>query len=447
MFTASARNFADPFVGFNIGTSVSDLLSATELARFLKSKKITHVRLYQPDADILLALAGTQIRVALGVPNNQLIALGSSPTTAARWVSHYVTPFRNKTIINLVTVGDEVLTSSPSLSPLLLKAMQYIHAALSAAGLSGQIKVSTPHSASIILNPFPPSQALFNQSTVRSYLYPILRFLDKTSSPLVLNLYPYYVFMKNRHVVPLDNALFKPLPPSMEEVDPNTLLHYTNVLTAMIDAAYFAMKNLNISDVSVLVGETGWPSHGDPKREPFATKDNADTYNSNLIKNVLVDRRGTPMRPDVTPSVYIYELFNEDLRVMPAVSEGNWGLFYGNTTPVYLLHVSGSGGFLGNDTTNKTFCVVADGTTADSRTVQTALDWACGPGRADCSEIQPGQNCYEANNLKSHASYAFDSYYEKEGKTAGSCYFQGTAMVTTTDPSNHSPSSLKPVIN
>lgn len=247
----------------------------------------------------------------------------------------------------------------------------------------------------------------------------------------MINLYPYYVFMQNKGVVPLDNSLFKPLTPSKEMVDPNTLLHYTNVLDAMIDSVYFSMKNLNITDVVVLVTETGWPSKGDSK-EPYATIDNADTYNSNLIKHVL-DRSGTPFHPEITSSVYLYELFNEDLRA-PPVSEANWGLFYGNSTPVYLLHVSGSGTFLANDTTNQTYCIAADG--VDAKTLQAALDWACGPGRANCTEIQPGENCYQPNNVENHASYAFDSYYQKERKDAGSCDFKGVAMITTTDPSH-----------
>ncbi|KAF2304694.1 hypothetical protein GH714_037507 [Hevea brasiliensis] len=244
--------------------------------------------------------------------------------------------------------------------------------------------------------------------------------------------------MQNKGVVPLDNSLFKPLTPSKEMVDPNTLLHYTNVLDAMIDAAYFSMKNLNITDVVVLVTETGWPSKGDSK-EPYATIDNADTYNSNLIKHVL-DRSGTPFHPEVTSSVYIYELFNEDLR-SPPVSEANWGLFYGNSTPVYLLHVYGSGTFLANDTTNQTYCIAMDG--VDSRILQAALDWACGPGTANCSEIQPGEDCYQPNNVKNHASYAFDSYYQKEGKAPGSCDFKGVAMITTTDPIKRCPESDK----
>ncbi|XP_028793722.1 glucan endo-1,3-beta-glucosidase 1-like [Neltuma alba] len=429
---AEQKEDGQPFVGVNIGTDVSNLPSSSDLVAFLKLQKITHVRLYDADQDIIKALARTNIRVVIGVPNNQLLAIGSSNSTAASWINRNVVAYYPETLITGIAVGDEVLTSVPSSAPLILPAIQSLYNALVASNLHNQIKISTPHASSIILDPFPPSQAFFNQ-TLASYIVPLLQFLSKSGSPLMMNLYPYYVFMENKGVVPLDNALFKPLTPSKEMVDPNTLLHYENVLDAMIDAAYFSMKNLNVTDVVVLVTETGWPSKGDSK-EPYATKDNADTYNSNLIKHIY-DRSGTPLHPETTSSVYIYELFNEDLRA-PPVSEANWGLFYGNTTPAYLLHVSGIGTFLANDTTNQTYCIAMDG--IDTKTLQAALDWACGPGKANCSEIQPGESCYQPNNVKSHASYAFDSYYQKEGKAPGSCDFKGVAIITTTDPSHGS---------
>ncbi|XWS18190.1 hypothetical protein CRYUN_Cryun32bG0021600 [Craigia yunnanensis] len=428
----SQQQDTEPFVGVNIGTDVSNLLSPTDLVSFLQVQKISHIRLYDANPDILKALAKTKIRVIISVPNNQLLAIGSSNTTAASWIGRNVVAYYPETLITDIAVGDEVLTTVPSSAPLLLPAILSLYSALVAANLHTQIKVSTPHAASIILDSFPPSQAFFNQS-LTSVMVHLLQFLSRTGSPLMMNLYPYYVFMETKGVVPLDNSLFKPLTPSKEMVDPNTLLHYTNMLDAMIDAAYASMKNLNVTDVVVLVTESGWPSKGDSK-EPYATIDNADTYNSNLIKHVL-DRSATPLHPEITSSVYIYELFNEDLR-SPPVSEANWGLFYSNSAPVYLLHVSGSGAFLANDTTNQTYCIAMNG--VDSKTLQAALDWACGPGRANCSEIQPGENCYQPSNMKNHASYAFDSYYQKERKASGSCDFKGVAMITTTDPSHGS---------
>uniref|UniRef100_J3ML86 glucan endo-1,3-beta-D-glucosidase n=1 Tax=Oryza brachyantha TaxID=4533 RepID=J3ML86_ORYBR len=437
---AGGGGSGEPYVGVTIGTAVTNLLSPSDLAEFLRAQRITHVRLYDADPRLLSALASSGARAVVGAPNDGLLALGSSPATASAWVARRVLPYAGANssspgLITAIAVGDEVPTALPSALPVLLPAIQSLAAALAAANLSS-IPVSTPLPFSVVLDPFPPSQAFFNQSLAKSFLLPLLSHLANTSAPLMLNLYPYYSMMQSNGVIPLDNALFKPLPPSLEMVDPNTLLHYTNVFDAMLDAVQVAVKNLNVTGggVPVLVTETGWPSYGDRKAEPYATRDNADAYNSNLIKHVS-DKPGTPMRPGAQASVYIYELFNEDLRPGP-VSEANWGLFHGNGTPVYLLHVSGTGGVLANDTTDRTFCIASDD--ADEKAVQAAMDWACGPGRTDCTAIQPGQGCYEPNDVRSHASYAFDSYYQLQGKAAGSCYFQGVGMVTTTDPSHDS---------
>ncbi|CAA7394364.1 unnamed protein product [Spirodela intermedia] len=424
-----------PFVGVNLGTDVSNLLPPADLVAFLRLQRISHVRLLSPVLEILAALAGTGIRVCLCVPNNQLLAIGASNSTAAAWVARYVLHFHPGTLVTLLSVGDEVLTANPSAAPMLLPAILNLAAAVAAAGLDKTVKISTPHSFSVIHNPFPPSQAYFNQTLVAPYLLPLLRFLSDTAAPLMLNLYPYYVLTLAGGVVPLDSALFRPLPPGKEEVDPNTLLHYTNLFDAMIDAAYFSLRNLNFSGVPVLVTETGWPHGGDSRQEPHATAENADAYNSNLIRHLLLERAGTPLRPEATPSAYIYELFDEDLRAGPA-SETKWGLFAGDGAPAYLLHVAGSGGFLAKDTAERTFCVAAPPAEAEERTLQAALDWACGPGKADCAGIQPGEACYAPNSVRAHASYAFDSYYQRHGKAAGSCSFHGAAMVTTTDPSH-----------
>ncbi|KAK3127133.1 hypothetical protein QOZ80_7AG0568740 [Eleusine coracana subsp. coracana] len=436
-----------PYVGVTIGTAVTNLLSPSDLASFLRAQHITRVRLYDADPRLLSALAPTGVRAIVGVPNDELLALGSSPATASAWVTRRVLPFAgpNSTSPNLISaiaVGDEVPTALPSALPVLLPAIRSLSAALAAANLSSSIPVSTPLPFSLVLDPFPPSQAYFNQSLAKSFILPLLAHLANTSSPLMLNLYPYYALMQGGGVVPLDTALFRPLPPSQEMVDPNTLLHYTNVFDAMVDAVHVAVRNLlgnnSAAPPPVLVTETGWPSYGDRRAEPYATKDNAEAYNSNLIKHVLepgTGGGGTPMRPGEQASVYIYELFNEDLRPGP-VSEANWGLFYGNGTPVYLLHASGAGGFLANDTTDRTFCVASDD--ADQKAVQAAMDWACGPGRADCTAIQPGQGCYQPDDVRAHASYAFDAYYQSQGRASGSCYFQGAGMVTTTDPSHDS---------
>lgn len=72
-------------------------------------------------------------------------------------------------------------------------------------------------------------------------MIPLLKFLQSMGSFLMLNVYPYYDYMQSNHFIPPDSALFRPLPPNKEAVDANTILHYTNVFDAVVDAAYFAM--------------------------------------------------------------------------------------------------------------------------------------------------------------------------------------------------------------
>eukprot|EP01018_Ginkgo_biloba_P009644 Gb_28728 [translate_table: standard] len=419
------------FVGVNIGTDVSNMPSPSDVVSLLRTQNISNVRLYDADRAMLVALANTKIQVVVSVPNNQLLAIGQSNSTAANWVNKNVAAYLPSTNITGIVVGNEVLTTLPNAALVLVSAMKFLHSALVAANLDGQVKVSSPHSSDILLDSFPPSQAIFNQSW-NNVIGPMLEFLQETDSYLMMNVYPYYTFVQSNGVVPLDYALFRPLTPNKEAVDPNTLLHYTNVFDAMVDAAYFAMSNFNYTDIPLVVSETGWPSKGDAN-EPDATIDNADTYNSNLIRHIL-NNTGTPKRPAVPVNTYIYELFNEDLRPDPT-SEKNWGLFYANKTPVYVLH-SGVAGVLSNDTTNRTFCVASPG--ADSKLLQAALDWACGPGQANCTAIQGGEECYEPDTVEAHASYAFDSYYQKTGMAMGSCDFKGVATITSTDPSHDS---------
>ncbi|KAI7736018.1 hypothetical protein M8C21_003670 [Ambrosia artemisiifolia] len=70
-----------------------------------------------------------------------------------------------------------------------------------------------------------------------------------------------------------------------------------------------------------------------------------------------------------------------------------------------------------------------------SEKLQVALDYACGAGGADCGPIRPNGSCYSPDSVVAHASYAFNSYWQKNKNNGGICGFEGTAMLISSDPS------------
>jgi hypothetical protein len=280
---------------------------------------------------------------------------------------------------------------------------------------------------------FPPSAGAFNSKHAH-FLKPLLEFLAENQSPFMIDLYPYYAYRDSSNKVPLDYALFES--PS-EVIDPNTGLLYTNMFDAQIDAIYFALSGLNFKTIKVMVTETGWPSKGSPK-ETAATPDNAQTYNTNLIRHVI-NETGTPAKPGEELDVYLFSLFNEN-RKPGLESERNWGLFYPDQTSVYSLDFTGRGPV---DMTADANATSSNGTTwciasskATQMDLQNAINWACGTsGNVDCTAIQPSQPCFQPDNLVSHASYAFNSYYQQNGASAVACSFGGTGVIVDKDPS------------
>ena len=417
----------------NYGTQFSTTILPTQVVDLLKRQSINNIRLYDADPAMLKALSRTGIEVMITLPNTQLLSVGESNVSATSWVQANVLPYLPFTNITSICVGTEVLTSYTNAALVLVPAMKFLHSALSSSNLTNNIKVSTSHDPSLILDSFPPSQAYFNKTFGAPIIQPLLDFLSQTSSFFMLNIFSYDIYRSSNGIILLDYALLNPITPDNVVVDTNTLYQYRNLFDAVIDAVFFALVKMNHTDIPVVVSATGWPSSGEQDSDPDATLDNASTYNSNLIAHIL-NNPGTPKRRNVSINTFLFELFVEDTRVGPSTDK-NYGLFNASTMgPVYLLKLSNSGPLLANDTASKLYCVAKGGKDVEDA-LQIALDWACGVGRANCSAIQPGQLCYEPDNVRAHASFAFDSFYQNNGRSQGSCDFNGLATISTTNPS------------
>ncbi|KAJ3693502.1 hypothetical protein LUZ60_008982 [Juncus effusus] len=98
---------------------------------------------------------------------------------------------------------------------------------------------------------------------------------------------------------------------------------------------------------------------------------------------------------------------------------------------VVLLSITNFGVTLSSANEEKTWCVAKP--SSDKISLQKILSYACSV--IDCGAIQPGGSCYEPKSLLSHASVAMNAYYQSRGRNSWNCYFNGTGIVTSTDPS------------
>lgn len=324
-------------IGIGYGTSGDNLPPPEQVVQFLKTLNVSKVKIYNSDATVIRAFAGSGIDLSITVPDGDIVHLATDMTFTQNWVIYNLQPFVPATAVTSIAVGNEVLTSDTADNLNLVPAMQNLHSALVTAGLDATIKVSTPHAFSVLNTSFPPSAGAFRPAYATTVMKPLLDFLAQTGAPFMVNIFPYFSYTFNYNTINLDYALLNPTAPAV--TDKNNGQVYTNLWDAQIDAIVAAMAALGHTDIPIVVTESGWPSVGDSTQVGPSIA-NAQTYNNNLVKLVLADPpKGTPLRPGVATPTYIFSLFNEDLKT-GKITEQNWGLYYPNMSAVYPMSLS-----------------------------------------------------------------------------------------------------------
>ncbi|KAL1567585.1 glucan endo-1,3-beta-D-glucosidase-like [Salvia divinorum] len=436
----SAADAATGAIGVNYGRIANNLPSATRVVRLLKSQGIDRVKVYDSDPAVLKSLAGSGIKLTVNLPNELLYSTARRPSFAAVWVKKNIAAYHPATIIEAVAVGNEVFADPHNTTRFLLPAIYNVQKALAKYKLDDVIKVSSPFALSALQNSYPASAGSFRHDLVEPVIKPILEFLKKTGSPLMINVYPFFAYESNADVIPLDYALFRR---NAGVVDAGNGLKYFSLFDAQIDAVFAAMSALKYDDVPIVVTETGWPSKGD-SNELGASIANAAAFNGNLVRRIL-SGGGTPLRPKANLTVFLFALFNEDKKFGPT-SERNFGLFYPDGRKVYDIPLTAEGlkgyqepaapplsdGERMKTASGETWCVAKGDAGKDK--LQGGLDFACGEGGANCHPIQPGSTCFDPNTVEAHASYAFNSYYQKNGRSTAACFFGGAGSIVTQQP-------------
>ncbi|XP_062196537.1 major pollen allergen Ole e 10-like [Phragmites australis] len=79
----------------------------------------------------------------------------------------------------------------------------------------------------------------------------------------------------------------------------------------------------------------------------------------------------------------------------------------------------------------QTWCVAKP--SADEAALRANLEFAC--SESDCSAIQGTGGCTHPESILSRASVAMNAYYQARGRNSWNCFFNGTGLITITDPS------------
>jgi len=444
-------HFADAgSIGVNYGRIANNLPAAAKVVQLVKSQGLERIKVYDTDPVVLKALSGCGIKVTVDLPNELLYSAAKNPSFARTWVQKNVVAYHPSTQIEAIAVGNEVFVDPHNTTKFLIPAMRNIHQALVKFNLHSSIKISSPVALSALQSSYPSSAGSFRPELIEPVFKPMLDFLRQTGSYLMVNAYPFFAYESNSDVISLDYALLRENP---GVVDSGNGLRYFSLFDAQIDAVFAALSALKYDDIKIVVTETGWPSKGD-ENEIGSGVENAAAYNGNLVRRILTGG-GTPLRPQADLTVYLFALFNENEKDGPT-SERNYGFFYPDEQKVYDIPFTVEGlksykdsnrssdtgshqvaapvnGGVSKSTTGKTWCVANPD--AGKQKLQAGLDFACGEGGADCRPIQPGATCYDPNTLVAHSSFAFNSYYQKQGRGMGDCYFGGAAYVVTQEPS------------
>ncbi|GMI82887.1 hypothetical protein like AT1G77780 [Hibiscus trionum] len=309
----------DSNIGVCYGLNGDNLPSPTDVINLYKSSQIGNLRLYQPYPEVLEALRGSGLAVAIGPLNNDIPNLAADQNAANAWVNTNIVPYKDDVDFKWITIGNEVIPGP--LASSVPGAMNNILNALATAGL--QVMVTTVVSGSALGASYPPSAGAFSSDTVPT-MTGVAAILAQQGAPLMANLYPYFAYASDPTHISADYALFASSTPVVIDAG----LDYYNLFDAMVDAFNSALEKINFGNVNIAVAETGWPTVGN---EPYTSVQNAQTYNKNLMNHVT--QSGSPKKPEYIMTVFYFEMFNEDLK--PSAVEQNFGFFYPTMQPVY----------------------------------------------------------------------------------------------------------------
>ncbi|GKV00011.1 hypothetical protein SLEP1_g12774 [Rubroshorea leprosula] len=416
-------------LAINWGTQSSHPLPPNIVVRLLKDNGFNKVKLFEADPGAMKALGKSGIQVMVGIPNELLLPLASSPSNADAWVQQNVSNYVSKygTDVRYVAVANEPFLGAykDKFIKTTFPALQNIQAALVKAGLAKQVKVTVPLNADVYKSDSGlPSGGNFRPD-IHDLMISIIKFLRDNNGVLTINIYPFLSLYADPNF-PKEYAFFNNSASPLQD-GPIT---YTNVYDANFDTLLSALEKNGFGSMPVLIGEVGWPTDGDPN----ANANYAQRFNQGLLSRIL-QGKGTPKRPTL-PDIYIFSLIDEDIKsILPGNFERHWGIFHFDGTMKYNLDLGGGKPLVpakGVHYLARQWCVMSPQASLSAPNLASSISYAC--QYADCTSLGNGSTCGNLDPRK-NASYAFNVYYQAMNQRKDSCNFAGLSAITSIEPS------------
>ncbi|KAK9284736.1 hypothetical protein L1049_023913 [Liquidambar formosana] len=256
----------------------------------------------------------------------------------------------------------------------------------------------------------------------------IVKFLNDNGAPFTVNIYP-FISLYDDPNFPVGYAFFDGYSSPIN--DAGNI--YDNVFAANHDTLVWALQKNGYGNLSIIVGEVGWPTDGDQNANLYY----AQRFNQGLMSRISAGK-GTPLRPGPMDA-YLFSLIDEDAKsIEPGNFERHWGIFYFDGTPKYQLNLgttTNTGGLVAARGVNylpKQWCVMSPSASLDDQQVGPSVSYAC--ARADCTSLGYGTSCGNLD-ARGNISYAFNDYYQQNNQLATACQFPNLSVVTNKDPS------------
>lgn len=374
--------------------------------------------------EVLQAMSKSGHPLAMSVSDEDLSGVSGSVLMAESWLRTHVLGHFPATNITTIVVGDTLLCQDGRNHNwgLVLPSLKNIYYSLTRWGLEREIKVSAAFSS----NCFEPNSAVPINDLAEKVIKPLIQFLHSINSTYSINLPPDFSPLSDETVS---------LVSSFSELLQNfgsLALNEANVIVTAPKQNVPKNRKLSNIESKILKPESSQP----PLHSSIGS-----SVPSNVAKNPhspLSHAASPPLsfpRASLPPLSYPVE--SPPPMAFPFAPEqppptgpvtAPYGYSFPPCNPDNTISPAPEAGVV-----QELWCVAKPSVPVE--TLQDAMDYACGDGGADCTEIMPHGSCFYPDTVVAHASYAFNSYFQKSKRNGGTCNFGGTAMLVSSDPS------------